>query len=51
MVELRHLCEQASTVERRLDAPTEMIERIMVRRGKLFEKLLLTSSRNKLIAQ
>ncbi len=33
MVALRHLREQASTVERRLDAPTEMIEHIMVRRG------------------
>ncbi len=43
MVALRHLREQASTVERRLDAPTEMIERIMVRRGKLFEKFPLTS--------
>jgi hypothetical protein len=29
MVELRHLREQVSTVERRLDVPTEMIERIM----------------------
>jgi hypothetical protein len=26
MVELRHLCEQVSTVERRLDAPAEMID-------------------------
>ncbi len=51
MVELRHLREQVSTVERRLDAPTEMIERIMVRRGKLLKELPLTSSRNKLIAQ
>jgi hypothetical protein len=51
MVALRHLREQASTVERRLNAPTEMIERIMVRRGKLFKKFPVISSRNKLIAQ
>lgn len=35
MVELRHLCEQASTVERRLNAPTEMIEGIRFIVGKL----------------
>ncbi len=30
MVELRHLREQVGTVERRLDAPTEMIERNII---------------------
>ena len=35
MVDLRHLREQVSTVERRLDMPAEMIAHIMVRRGKL----------------
>ncbi len=30
MVALRHLREQASTVERRLDAPAEMIDRNII---------------------
>jgi hypothetical protein len=41
MVELRHLCEQVSTVERRLDAPAEMIERIIVHSGDASQKASL----------